>query len=114
MRKWLVPTFLALVCLMTVTVSAMEVKAERITPKLSFSGTRADCEVTVREYGSDIDVTMELWCGSTLVDSWSDEGVSSVTLTGSCRVERGKTYTLEAYGTVDGVSFTATPIRKTC
>lgn len=76
--------------------------------------TTANCYVSVSDADKEIDVTMELWCGSTLVDSWNDEGTSRVTVEGSCRVTKGKTYTLKTYGTVDGVRFTGAPVSKTC
>jgi type 1 fimbria pilin len=83
-------------------------------PSLSFSGTTASCSITVTQSGKPIDVTLELYQGSTLVDSWSKSGTSRVKVSGSASVTSGLSYRLEAYGTINGVPFTATPVTRTC
>ena len=66
------------------------------------------------EYGTTIsgtiDATMELWYGSTLVDSWSDSDSTCLTLAGTHSVVSGRTYTLTVSGTAGGVAFTGTPV----
>lgn len=114
MKKWIIPIALILVCALTLSVSAIEPRATRITPSLTFSGTTANCTVIVSAVGSEIDVTMELWTGSTLVDSWNNDGTTRVVVEGSCTVTKGKTYTLKTYGTIDGVKFTGTSVSGTC
>ena len=70
------------------------------------------------EYGTTIsgtiDATMELWYGSTLVDSWSDSDSTCLTLAGTHSVVSGRTYTLTVSGTAGGIAFTGTPVSKTC
>ena len=115
MKKRMLPILIFFVVIvLTITVYAAEPKATTVVPTLTFSGTTAQCKVTVTDANCEVGVTMELWCGSTLVDSWSDEGTSRVTVEGSCRVTKGKTYTLKTYGTVDGARFTGAPVSKTC
>lgn len=80
---------------------------------LTFSGTTATCKAVISGVGT-IDATMELWYGSTLVDSWSDTATNRLTLTGTHTVVSGRTYTLTVSGTVNGVAFTGTPVTKTC
>ena len=103
-----------LLAAMCLSVCAVEPRATNMIPTLSFNGTTANCKVIITSYGNDIDATMELWNGSKLVDSWSDEGTSTLTITGSRTVTKGVTYTLKVYGTADGQSFSSTPLSKTC
>lgn len=81
---------------------------------LTFSGTTANCSGSVTDPGKSIVATMTLSRGSTVVGSWSGSGTSYVVLNGSCTVTKGLSYTLVISGTVDGVSFSTTPITKTC
>lgn len=114
MKKWILPLILIMTFTLTVNVFATEQRALRLTPSLSIDGTVATCKVTVSEQGKDIEVTMELWSGSTLINSWDKTGNSVVLLSESCKVTKGKTYTLKTYGTVDGVSFTGRTVTGTC
>ena len=84
------------------------------TPSLTFSGTTATCKITVIQSGKPINVTLELYQGSTLIDSWTKSGSGTVRVTGTHSVTSGVTYRLEASGTINGVPFTATPVTKTC
>ena len=93
---------------------ATEQRAATVQPTLSFSGRTANCECKVSEYGKNISVTMELWDGVTLVDSWTKNGVSSVLLNETCTVTRGRTYTLKVRGTSGGISFGPTSVSKRC
>lgn len=81
---------------LTISIQAVEPRGSSVTPSLSFTGTTANCYVICRGSGSNdtVDVTLTLYQGSTYIDSWSDTGTGRVALTGSCTVERGKTYKL--------------------
>lgn len=81
---------------------------------LTFSGTTANCYGSVMDGNKYIVATMTLSTGGSTVGSWSGSGWSVVDLSGSCTVEKGKTYSLVISGTVDGVAFSTTPIIKTC
>ena len=107
-------TAVFLLAAMCLSVCAAEPRAPIARPTLSFNGTTANCKVIITSVGNDIEAIMELWNGSTLVDSWSDEGTSTLTINGTCRVTKGVTYTLKVYGTADGQSFSSTPLSKTC
>ena len=85
-----------------------------VTSKLSFNGTTATCYVSAYDYGKYIDITLELWHGSTLVDSWSKTGTTSVRINENCNVTSGYTYTLIVTGTIGGASINCTPVTKTC
>ncbi len=81
---------------------------------LSFSGTTANCSGSVTEGGKWINATMTLSHNGSTVGSWSGSGRSNVTLTGSCTVVKGWSYTLVISGTADGVAFSTTPYTATC
>ena len=112
-KKSLLPLLLVLIMAMSITTNATS-RAKQVTSSLTFSSTTANCKSTIVDSGQRIDATMELWCGRTLVDSWSGTATSLLTLSGTCIVESGHTYTLMVSGTIDGVPFTGTPISKTC
>ena len=112
MKKRLVPLLLVLALMMSLTANAA-IQATRVNPTLTFSGTTAICEATILGSGT-INATMELWYGSTLVDSWSDSDSTCLTLAGTHSVVSGRTYTLTVSGTAGGIAFTGTPVSKTC
>lgn len=81
---------------------------------LSFSNSTASCGLTIQSTGNSIQATMELWQGTTKVNSWSKSGTTYINLSGTHRVTRGKTYTLKATYTINGTSYTAAPVSKVC
>lgn len=107
-------TTVMLLFAMCASVYAVEPRAVTTKPSLSFDGTTANCKVIIINAGADIKATLELWNGSSLIGSWYDEGTSTLTIKGSCRVTKGVTYTLKVKGTVNGVSFSSTPLSRTC
>lgn len=92
-----------------------EARGKNVTPYLSFSGTTACCELNITaNAASTIEATMELWRGSTFIESWTDSATTRLYMNENHSVSKGESYTLKAYGTIDGVSFTAAEITKTC
>lgn len=105
---------LALVFMLVFSMAAnAAVQEVKVTPTLSFSSTTATCKVTIYEPGADIEVTLTLYRGSTVVDSWTGSGVSYVSINETCKVTGGKTYTLKVSGTVDGEEITGS-VSGTC
>ena len=103
---------LVMLLLLSTSVSAagISIKSVSITPSLTFNGTTANCKATVRDAGKTINVTMELWCGSSLLDTWTNSGTNKVTVSGTYSgVQHGTTYTLKVYGTANGIGFSAAP-----
>lgn len=113
MKKKLIPLIFVLAMAMSISAYALT-QVIGVRPTLSISGTTATCSVSVSRAEGDIDVTLELWCGKTLVDSWSNSGTGYVKIKETCKVSRGNTYTLIASGTVNGSPFEAPPVEKTC
>ena len=90
-------------------------KATSITPSLTFNGTTASCSVVIKQRGKQISATMELWHGTTLVDSWSGSQQSSLTLSQThSGCVSGWTYTLKINGTIGGVAFSEITVSATC
>ncbi len=105
-----------LLCMcMGLSLTAFAVEARvGCAPRLSFSGTTANIEVTVQGVGCDIEATVQLWCGNSMLDSWEGSGRTAIVIRGSAEVERGKTYTVRVNGTIDGESFQEATITKKC
>ena len=110
---------ISLLLILTLTVSFVVVasaatNAVRVTPSLSFTGTTANCEATVRQSGASISATMELKHGSTVIATWTASGTAKVTMSETATVTSGQTYTLTVSGTVNGNAFTPVSVTKTC
>lgn len=112
-RKRTILFALCFLLLTAIPAYAIEAKSISVTPTLTFNGTTASCSVSVSSYGKSISVTLELWNGSTFVDSWSRDGVSVVTISEQCSVTKGKTYTLKVSGSVAGNPISGS-VSKTC
>ena len=114
MHKRIISAFLVVVLMLTVSANAaFSIKSVMPSLSLDISGGTAQCSALVRESGKRISVTMELWSDSTLLATWTGSGTNYATASGSyAGVQRGKTYTLKAYGTADCRAFTVTPISK--
>ena len=75
-------------------------------PKLSISGTTATCSVNLESSDPDdeLKVTLALWCGDNIVDSWTETGYGEVSIRETCRVVKGNTYALVMKPVVNGVA----------
>lgn len=103
-----------IVCMLLVS-AATRADAAAITPSLSFTGSTASCYVKIKQAGKQILATMELWHGTTLVDSWSGSGTNSLTLSENhSGCVSGWTYTLKINGTIGGVAFSEITVTATC
>lgn len=95
-------------------VSATERRDMACVPTLTFDGTTAKCNASFSSFRNSITLTLSLWNGNTLIDSWSKSGTSYVSISEYCSVQSGKSYTLKVSGTCAGVSIDASPVTKTC
>ncbi len=92
-------------------------RADRATfsPSLSFSGTTASCYVRIKDRGKQITATMELWHGTTKVDSWTGTATSTLILNETHNgCVSGWTYTLKINGTIGGVAFSEVTVSAIC
>lgn len=107
----------AMLCAILFSLTVAHAAATRaVVPKanLEFNGTTAICSVRITEAGKTIKATMQLWQGNTLVDSWSGSGTSTLRLSETHSVTKGKTYTVRVTCTVNGSSYAVNPTTKTC
>lgn len=97
------------------TVSAATY-ALSIRPQLSFSGTTANCGVTVvgNTMSEHIEVEMKLMHGSTCVATWFADSYGYVVMKETTGVTKGQTYELVVAVTVNGVSKTPVTHSGTC
>lgn len=108
--------FLFACILMMQIAQAAESRAVKSSVDLSFNGTTAICSaVCIGDSSTDkIEATLTLYQGSTVIDSWSDSGNWSVTLTGEHKVTSGKSYRLELAYSVNGIKQSAVTATNTC
>lgn len=116
--KKVIALTLATVMLFAVTVNVcaagLSLKGSKGSPTLLLNGKSATCIVSINEADKWIDVTMELWQGSTLLKTWTKAKVGNVAMNMKYNgIQAGKTYTLKVYGTIDGVAFPAATNSRT-
>lgn len=105
---------LLIICLL-LTSFPNRAEAATFTTDLSFTGSTASCLVSIKQPGKKITATMELWHGTTLVDSWSGTRTNSLILNEShSGCVSGWTYTLKINGTIGGVAFPEITETATC
>ena len=102
MKKRVISLALLAVMVLSLTAQAATLTL-RGTPKLSISGTTATCSVTVRSDSDDeLKITLALWCGESIVNSWTETGVGEVTISETCKVVTGNRYDLVMMPVVNG------------
>ncbi len=113
----IVSIVMVLTMLFSVSAFAAHVPGDEINatprPIMRVIGSTATCSVKLTAPGKLIDATLTLTQGSTVIASWSDSAVGTLTLSGTATVTSGLTYTLTVSGTIDGVPFTPASITKT-
>ena len=113
-RKRILPLLAAVLLVLTIAAGAVEARIAVPAVSLSFQGTTAVCTASVSDPSKQIKATLELWCGTTLVDCWDASGTSRVNFNETTAVTSGKTYRLTLVGTSGGEPFTPQSITKTC
>ena len=84
-----------------------------VEPNMVVTGTTVKCTGQVKQIGASIDATLELWQGSTLIESWNKTGSTIVAFSETETIVHGLTYTLTLSGTINGVPFTPRSITRT-
>ena len=114
MKKRFVPLVLVFILILSFSANAAEPRINEIIPQLSFDGTTANCSVAITSPGKDIEATITLWYGNRVMGSWSGDGSSALSVSGSTTVIPGKEYVLRVTGTIDGVAFDPVRLSRTC
>lgn len=83
---------------------------------LRFEGKEAICSAicTGNNESDNLDVTLSLYRGGTLVKSWSQSGTGYVTISERCGAKSGKSYTLVMQYSVNGTEKPDLSTTKTC
>ena len=104
MKKRVISLALLTVMVLSLTAHAVDARAAYGTPRLTISGTTATCSVTYACDDSDdlLKVTLALWCGDNIVNSWTESGYGEVVIEETCKVVKGNTYDLVMMPVVNG------------
>lgn len=108
--------FTVLIIIVLLFSSSVSAETNSLYNKLSlnFTGNTANCYVKLYYPNKNIDATLKLYKGNTIVASWHRTGTSGFTITGTRNVVSGNTYTLKVSGTAGGSALNITPVTKTC
>ena len=106
MKKRILILSALFILVFTMSAQALEPRTTTSKPILSFSGMTAYCAVECagESTSDEVKATLTLYQGTTYVDSWSGSGKGCASLSGSCKVMRGKTYKLVLTYSVNGNS----------
>ncbi len=115
MKKRVFCLLVVMTMILAVPAYAASTRAIMLAPDITFDGTEAECTVriTANNASDKIVATMELWQGTTLVDSWSGNGLWTLKLNGTANVQKNKTYTLIVDYSINGVTQTPGTFTKT-
>lgn len=114
MRKSVICIFLVAVTMLSLSVSAMDTRIRDIIPELSFTGTTANCTITVSDAGKDIDVTMKLLENGVTIKTWNKSGFDYVYMSKTATAQKGSTYKLIVTVSIDGETQPSAWVTKKC
>ena len=116
MKRRVLTLVTLVILVLTIGAQAAEPWSASGKPRLTFDGTTAYCSATCRGESSrdSVKATIALYKGSALLDSWSDSGTGSVTVSGQYGVKSGESYTLKLTYSVNGVSKQSVSTSATC
>lgn len=106
MQRRILALAMLTVMILSLTAQAVDARAALNKPILSISGTTATCEVDYKSASSSdtVKITLALWCGDNIVDSWTETGYGEVSMKETCTVVKGNTYDLVMMPVVNGVA----------
>lgn len=116
MKKRTISLAILVMLVLSISAQAFQPYASSTKPTLVFEGMTAMCSATCKgdDPSDDVEATLTLYQGSTVVDSWSASGKYRVNVSGDCAVKSGKTYTLTVSYSVNGVDMPGVSTKKTC
>ena len=115
-KKWLFVMAVVMVVCSTFSSLAASPRIVSIVPKLTFSGTLANCSATVIANSSadEIEITVKLWQGTTCLKTWSDSGNGYLSFKETKTVTSGKTYKLTVDATINGAKQSTASVSAKC
>lgn len=105
-----------LLLILVLTAQAADARSEQVNPRLYFDGTTAICSASCSSDSTKdkIKATITLYQGDSAVDSWSNSGTGFVYVSGSCDVQRGKSYKLVVDYSINGTAKQQKTATGTC
>lgn len=114
MKKRVIILILAAVMLLAIPAQATS-RATTFMPSLTFEGATAKCGIVILGGTHDqIEVTLSLWHGNQLIDTWSEEGTGYLRMAETATVTKGNTYTMKVDLSINGEELDILPISKKC
>ena len=116
MNKRVLSIAALLILVFTMNIQTADARVPTARPSLQFDGTTAICTALCRgDYTDDqIRATLTLYQGTTRIDSWSGSGTWSATVSGRCKVQKGKTYKLVLTYSINSVTKPSVTVTNTC
>lgn len=116
MKKHIFPLVLICILSLGIVAKAQETRTSYFVPTLTFSGTTAECSaICVGNKSTDrVTATLTLYDEDSTLDSWTASGTYRVVPNGTCKVDKGKTYTLVLTWAINGVPQPQTSTSKAC
>lgn len=106
MRLKVIAVSLLIIILFAMPTNALLTRSTDVYVSLNFSNNIAacKCEISADSSSDWISATMELWRGTTKLNSWSFSGAESISLDETQSVTRFHTYRLVINYTVNGIA----------
>lgn len=116
MRKLAMLLAVIIVLFSPVTAYASTMRSIGIVPRLTFSGTTANCSVIVTADSSEDEIvaTIKLWKGSTCLETWHENGKGYLIFKDDISVTSGVIYELTAEVTINGIKQPKTSVSEQC
>ena len=116
MRKTAISLVVIIVLLLPITTYAATSRSVGIIPRISFSGTTANCSViiTANNGNDEIEAAIKLWQGSKCVATWSEDGTGNIIFSDTATATKGKTYKLTVDAIVNGVAQQQVSVSAKC
>ena len=115
MQRRVLSVAIALMLMISLSVPVFaQARADSVMPSINFSGTTANCSVTISAIGKNINANLELWCNGSMVDSWSKSGYHTIVITGSHYGISGREYVVKVTGTIGNDSIVSYPVSAVC
>ena len=115
MKKRAAGLLILLAVFMAIPAHAVTPRLVDVLPNISFANNRATCTVEIYADNAtdEIEAEMELWQGTTKIDSWNASGVWYLSMTETASVSSGKTYKLVVNYSINDVAKTPVTIYRT-
>lgn len=104
MKKRTMALGLLLILVLSISASAVNLRATTAIPSLTFSNGQANCVVSISANSNSekIAATIKLWHGSSCVRTWTASDTGDLSFYETAPATRGETYKLSVAYTLNG------------